>query len=417
MPPNSATHPSETSVPLDKIKVVLLESIHAHAAEFLTSEGFTVETIAGAPSASTLDRIADEAHMIGIRSKTTLPASFFERATKLWAIGCFCIGTNQIDLDAAASQGVAVFNAPFANTRSVAELTLAEIIALHRGLALRSMRMHRGEWCKSASGSHEIRGRTLGIIGYGRIGSQTSILAEALGMRVVFYDTANVLPLGNAQQRTSLEDLLRESDVVTVHVPETEQTKDLIGREQLAIMRKGSYLINNARGTVVDTNALAEALAIGHIAGAALDVFPAEPASNDEPFDSPLLGMDQVILTPHIGGSTAEAQRSIADEVAVKLARLMNNGSTTTAVNIPNVELPNLHPDHHRVLHYHHNVPGVLRKLNEATADLGANVTAQFLQSDPKHSYVIMDVDSAKSEPLRDRLAAIEETIKVRILW
>jgi D-3-phosphoglycerate dehydrogenase len=412
-----ADNPMTTSVPLDKIKVVLLEGVHAHAAEHLAQAGFTVETIAGAPDAHTLDRIADEAHMIGIRSKTNLTETFFARASKLWAVGCFCIGTNQVDLEAAAAQGVAVFNAPFANTRSVAELTIAEIIALHRGLTFRSMRMHRGVWDKSASGSHEIRGRTLGIIGYGRIGSQTSILAEALGMRVVFYDTANVLPLGNAQQRKSIEDVLRESDVVTVHVPETDHTRDLIGRDQLAMMKPGAYLINNARGTVVDLDALAEALQSNRIAGAALDVFPAEPASNAEPFDSPLLGMDEVILTPHIAGSTAEAQRSIADEVAAKLARLMNNGSTTSAVNIPNVELPNLHPDHHRVLHYHHNVPGVLRKLNEATADLGANVTAQFLQSDPKHSYVIMDVDSAKSEPLRDRLAAIEETIKVRILW
>ena len=409
--------PTETSVPLDKIKVVLLENIHPHASEVLSKEGFTVETIAGAPDSATLDRIADEAHMIGIRSKTNLTAEFFERATKLWSVGCFCIGTNQVDLQAAAAKGVAVFNAPFSNTRSVAELTLAEIIALYRGVAWRSMKMHQGQWCKTATGSHEIRGRTLGIIGYGRIGSQTSILAEALGMRVVFYDIGNVLPLGNAQQRGSIEEVLKESDVVTVHVPETSETKNLIGREQLAIMKEGAYLINNARGTVVDLDALAEAIKIGHIAGAALDVFPAEPRTNDEPFESPIVGMDQVILTPHIGGSTAEAQRSIADEVAQKLARLMNNGSTTTAVNVPNVELPTLHENNHRVLHFHHNVPGVLRKINEATSDLGANVTAQHLQSDPKHSYVIMDVDSAKSEALRDRLEAIEETIRVRTLW
>ncbi|PKN44284.1 MAG: phosphoglycerate dehydrogenase [Deltaproteobacteria bacterium HGW-Deltaproteobacteria-17] len=406
-----------TSYPLHKIKVVLLENIHGAAARALEAEGYTVETHARALSGSELLDAAGDAHLIGIRSKTRLDAGFFERATRLWAVGCFCIGTNQVALAEAAARGVAVFNAPFSNTRSVAELTIAEIIALHRGIFLRCARMHLGRWSKSASGAHEVRGRTLGIVGYGRIGSQVSILAEALGMRVLFFDTARCLPLGNAQAVDALDDLLARCDVVSLHVPSTAATRRMIGAAQLGRMRKGAYFINNARGDVVDLDALAGALRSGHLAGAAVDVFPEEPESNDDPFACALLGLDSVILTPHIAGSTEEAQNNIAEEVSTKLIRFMNNGSTSAAVNVPQVDLPVLHAGRRRILHYHRNVPGVLSKIHRVIADRGNNISAEYLQSDPKHSYVIIDVDSSQGEALKEELGEIPETIRVRTLW
>lgn len=406
-----------TSYPLHKIKVVLLENIHPAAARALEAEGYTVETHARALSGSELLDAAGDAHLIGIRSKTRLDTGFFERATRLWAVGCFCIGTNQVALAEAAARGVAVFNAPFSNTRSVAELTVAEIIALQRGLFPRCARMHRGLWSKSASGAHEVRGRTLGIVGYGRIGSQVSILAEAMGMRVLFFDTARCLPLGNAQAVDSLDDLLARCDVVSLHVPSTPATRRMIGAAQLERMRKGAYLINNARGDVVDLDALAGALRSSRLAGAAVDVFPEEPESNDDPFACALLGQDSAILTPHIAGSTEEAQNNIAEEVSTKLIRLMNNGSTSAAVNVPQVDLPVLHAGRRRILHYHRNVPGVLSKVHRVIADRGINISAEYLQSDPKHSYVIMDVDSSQGETLKGELGEIPETIRVRTLW
>lgn len=406
-----------TSYPLHKIKVVLLENIHPVAVEILQRDGFTVESHARALSGEELLSVAADAHLIGIRSKTQLTPEFFAQAQRLWAVGCFCIGTNQVALGAAADRGIAVFNAPFSNTRSVAEVTIAEIIALNRGLFTRSAQMHRGEWIKSASGFHEVRGRTLGIIGYGRIGSQVSVLAEALGMRVLYFDTANCLPLGNAQCRGSLESLLEECDVVSVHVPSTAATRNLIGAPQFARMKKGALLINNARGDVVDVDALADALKRGHLGGAAVDVFPKEPESNQEAFESPLRGLENVILTPHIAGSTEEAQRNIGEEVATKLSRFMNNGSTSTAVNVPQVDLPMLHEGRHRILHFHHNVPGVLSKIHRIMADLNVNITAEYLQSNPKHSYVIIDVDPAHGETVKSKLAEIPETIRVRTLW
>ncbi len=406
-----------TSYPLHKIKAVLLENIHPAAARALEAEGFTVESHTRALSDRELLDAAGDAHLIGIRSRTRLTADFFERAPRLWAVGCFCIGANQVALSEAASRGVAVFNAPFSNTRSVAELTIAEIIALHRGLFSRSAQMHRGQWSKSASGAHEVRARTLGIVGYGRIGSQVSILAEALGMRVLFFDSARCLPLGNAQPRDSLDDLLAHSDVVSLHVPSTPATRRMIAAPQLARMKPGACLINNARGDVIDLDALAHALRSGHLAGAAVDVFPDEPESNHDPFTSPLIGLDSVILTPHIAGSTEEAQRNIADEVSTKLIRFMNNGSTSAAVNVPQVDLPMLHQGQHRILHYHHNVPGVLSKVHRVIADQGVNITAEFLQSDPKHSYVIIDVDPTHGDALKAGLGEIPETIRVRTLW
>jgi D-3-phosphoglycerate dehydrogenase len=406
-----------TSYPLHKIKVVLLENIHPRAVELFEAAGFSVELHKKAYAGQELIDVAGDAHMVGIRSKTRLTKEFFEQARRLWAVGAFCIGTNQIDLGAAAAHGVPVFNAPFSNTRSVAELTISEIVALHRHLFDRSREVHEGRWLKSATGAHEIRGRTLGIVGYGRIGSQLSVLAEAMGMRVVFYDIVDVLPHGNAARMPSLSALLEVADVVTLHVPGGAGTKHLIGAEQLALMKPGSYLINNARGDVVVIEALAEALKSGRLAGAAIDVFPEEPESNDQPFSSPLQGLPNVILSPHIGGSTAEAQHAIAEFAAGRLTKLMNVGTTTGAVNVPEVELPVLHPDHHRILHFHRNVPGVLGQLHTMIAQAGVNIAAEYLQSDPKHAYCIIDVDSSAGEAIKDGLAQIPETIRVRTLF
>lgn len=406
-----------TSYPLNKIKVVLLEGIHPRARALLEAQGFTVETHAKALSGDELLAAAGDAHLLGIRSKTRLTRAFLDRAPKLWAVGCFCIGTNQVDLDAAAERGVSVFNAPFSNTRSVAEITLAEVIALQRGLVQRSAQMHRGEWRKSAAGLHEVRGRTLGIVGYGRIGSQVSVLAESLGLRVLFFDTADRLPLGNAERAASLDDLLARADIVSLHVPLNESTNLMMGAAQFARMKKGAVFINNARGEVVDVQALVHALESGRLAGAAVDVFPAEPEGNDQPFDSPLRGLDNVILTPHVAGSTEEAQERIAEEAATKLIKFLNNGSTSGAVNVPEVELPVLHEGKHRILHYHRNVPGVLSKMHALIAQLGVNIFAEYLQSNPRYSYVILDVSPEHGEAVKDGLRQIPETIRVRTLW
>lgn len=405
-----------TSYPLNKIKVALFEGVHSLASQALQSEGYAVQSHAEAPTAERLIELASEAHLIGIRSRTKITANFLDRAPNLWAIGCFCIGTNQVDLSTASQRGVAVFNAPFSNTRSVAEVTIAEIVALHRKLFQRSTDLHAGVWSKSADGAHEVRGRTLGVVGYGRIGSQVSILAEAMGMRVVFYDIAGVLPLGNAHRLESLDELLTVSDVVTLHVPQTARTNDLIGADEIARMKPGGFLLNNARGSVVDLEALAAALRGGALAGAAIDVFPIEPASSDEPFSCPLCGIENVILTPHIGGSTLEAQRNIAAELSAKLAHYLNNGSTVTSVNLPEVDLPALRPKQDRILHYHHNVSGVLGKINAAIAELGVNIAAEHLQSNAKYSYVILDVDAGRDKEIRDRLKAIPETVRVRTI-
>lgn len=409
--------PMSTSYPLNKIKVVLLEGVHPCAESALAEAGFSVTTIPGALAGEELLDAAGDAHMLGIRSRSRCDARFFEQARRLWAVGCFCIGSNQVDLDAAAGRGVAVFNAPFSNTRSVAELTIAEIVALHRGLVESSARMHEGVWSKTATGRHEVRGRTLGIVGYGRIGSQVSILAEAMGMRVIYHDTANRLPLGNAAAVGSLDELLAQSDTVTLHVPALRETDNLITAARLATMKPGSFLINNARGSVVDVDALAVSLRDGRLAGAAVDVFPAEPGSNSEAFESPLRGIPNVVLTPHVGGSTEEAQRNIASEVADKLLRLMNNGTTATALNIPEAALPNLHRDHHRILHIHRNVPGVLSSMHGMIAQMGVNIAAEHLQSDARLGYVILDVDASQGERVVEALRTIPETVRVRAIW
>lgn len=405
---------SETSYPRDRIEVHLLEGSDARGAEILRAQGYAVTERADAPTGAELLAHLGPAHILGIRSRTRLTEATMEQAPHLWAVGCFCIGTNQVDLTAAAERGVAVFNAPFANTRSVAEVTIAEIIALHRRLFDRSASLHAGAWSKTSAGAHEVRGRTLGIIGYGRIGSQVSILAEAFGLRVLFYDSAPVLPLGNARAVSSLGELLTEADVITLHVPETAQTRGLIGAQTITQMKPGAVLINNARGSVVDLEALADALCQGRLAGAAVDVFPEEPAGADAPFACPLVGLPNVILTPHIGGSTLEAQRAIAEEVAHKLTRFMDNGSTQSAVNMPQVDLPVLHADHDRILHYHRNVPGVMAQVNTAIGELGVNIAAEYLQSDSRHSYVILDVDHGRDREICRRLGTIPETIRVR---
>ncbi|MFM9956748.1 MAG: phosphoglycerate dehydrogenase [Phycisphaerales bacterium] len=406
-----------TSHPLHKIKVVLLESVHPHAVALFEEQGYTVETHKKALSGKDLIDAASDAYLLGIRSKTNLTPEFFDAAKRLWAVGCFCIGTNQVSLAAAADRGVSVFNAPFSNTRSVAEVTIAEIIALNRGIVERSAQMHQGRWVKSAEGFHEVRGRVLGLVGYGRIGSQVSVLAESLGLKVIYHDIADKLPLGNAQPVKTLAALLEQADIVSLHVPETPATKDLIGRAELARMKPGSVLINNARGTVVDVHALAEAIKSKHLFGAAVDVFPEEPESNEQPFESPLRGLPGVILTPHIAGSTLEAQRNIAEEVTTKLVKFMNNGSTAGSVNFPEVDLPVLHAGHHRILHFHKNVPGVLSKLHKLIADLGVNIAAETLQSNPRHGYVIVDIDDKNSDAVREGLKNIPETIRVRTLW
>ncbi len=396
--------------------VLLLEKIHPNAEEVLTDAGLAVDRHDGALSGEELADALQEVRFLGLRSKSKVTDEVLAATQNLEAIGCFCIGTNQVDLTAAATRAITVFNSPFSNTRSVAEMTLSEIIALHRRLFDRSMQLHSGQWRKSASGAHEVRGRTLGIVGYGHIGSQISVLAEALGMRVLFYDILPRMPLGNAQPCKSLSDLLEKSDVVTLHVPATPSTHHIIGAAELKKMRPGASLINNARGSVVDLSALAAAIESGHIGGAALDVFPEEPGSNEGDFSCPLAGATNVILTPHVGGSTEEAQAQIAVDVATKLARFAGTGTTTTSVNTPEVDLPSHGPSHSRILHFHRNVPGVLSSLHAIIADAGANIHAEYLQSSGDLSYVILDIDAVTDPVLETRITQLEETIKLRIL-
>ncbi|TMH03257.1 MAG: phosphoglycerate dehydrogenase [Betaproteobacteria bacterium] len=405
------------SVPKEKLKFVLLEGIHASAIETLKDDGYTqVVTHAKALSADALiEQIAD-AHFLGIRSRTMLPAAVLEKAPKLAAIGAFCIGTNQIDLGAAMHRGVPVFNAPFSNTRSVAELVLAEIIMLMRGIPHKNAVLHRQGWVKSAARSYEVRGKTLGIVGYGHIGTQIGVLAEQLGMTVAFFDIETKLPLGNARQVGTLGRLLETADVVTLHVPETPATKNMIGAAELARMKPGSHLINASRGTVVDIEALTAALDSEHLHGAAIDVFPVEPQGNDANFESPLTRFDNVLLTPHIGGSTAEAQANIGREVAAKLIRYSNNGSTASAVNFPEVTLPE-HTGRSRVLHIHKNVPGVMARINERFSAAGINIDAQYLRTNNEVGYVVTDVDTTSQRISLDDLGSIPGTIRCRVLY
>ncbi len=409
----------QTSFPRQDIKVLLLEGISASAVEVFHRAGYSqVELYAKSlPEDELKARIAD-AHIVGLRSRTQLTEEVLAHARRLIAVGCFCIGTNQVNLGAARRLGVPVFNAPYSNTRSVAELVIAEAIMLLRGIPHKNAQCHRGGWAKSASGSYETRDKVLGIVGYGHIGTQVGVLAESLGMRVIFHDIETKLALGNAHAVSSLDELLERSDVVTLHVPETPLTRMMIRAEQLAKMRSGAMLINASRGSVVDIDALAAALREGRLAGAAVDVFPVEPKGNDDPFVSPLVGMDNVILTPHIGGSTLEAQDNIGIEVASKLVRYSDNGSTLSAVNFPEVNLPE-HPDSLRLLHIHRNVPGILSRINELFSAGNLNIDAQFLQTDSEVGYVVIDVsaDAAQANALKAQLAAIPGTLRSRVLY
>ena len=409
----------KTSFPRQDIKVLLLEGVSRTAVEVFERAGYTnIEYHQKSlPEATLLERVAD-AHIVGLRSRTQLTGEVLRHARKLIAAGCFCIGTNQVDLPEAERLGIPVFNAPYSNTRSVAELVIAEAIMLLRGIPQRNAQCHRGGWSKSATGSFEARGKVLGVIGYGHIGTQVGVLAEGLGMQVIFHDVETKLSLGNAHAAASLHDLLQRADVVTLHVPETPSTKLMFGAKEIAAMRQGALLINASRGSVVDIEALAAALRSGRLAGAAVDVFPVEPKGNDDPFVSPLVGLDSVILTPHIGGSTLEAQDNIGIEVASKLVRYSDNGSTLSAVNFPEVSLPG-HPKSRRLLHIHKNVPGVLSRINELFSAGNINIDAQFLQTDAELGYVVIDVaaDEAQSNELRDKLAAIPGTLRSRVLY
>ena len=405
------------SLDKDKIKILLLEGVHQTAVDVLERAGYTnIEYHKASLGEEALLASIKDAHFVGLRSRTQLTAEVLHHAEKLVAIGCFCIGPNQVDLASAEKLGIPVFNAPFSNTRSVAELVIGEIIMLMRGIPQRNAMSHRGGWLKSANGSVEVRGKTLGVIGYGHIGTQLGILAETLGMRVIFFDIEDKLPLGNASQVHSMDKLLAQADVVSLHVPETPQTKDMFAKAEFAQMRQGSFFINASRGTVVDIEDLANALKSEHLAGAAIDVFPVEPKSNDDEFISPLRGLDNVLLTPHIGGSTAEAQENIGVEVAGKLVKYSDNGSTLSAVNFPEVSLAQ-HSGTSRLLHIHQNRPGVLIKINQAFSEKGINIAAQYLQTTAEIGYVVMEVDSDQAEEALVELKSIEGTIRARVLF
>lgn len=405
------------SRPRDRIPVLLLEGIHDGAVEHFRRAGYTnVQRLPATLPRDELRRRLPEVSIIGIRSRTHLDAELLSTGRPLLAIGCFCIGTNQVDLRAAAERGIPVFNAPHSNTRSVAELVMGEAVMLFRGIPQKNAAAHDGRWLKSAKGAHELRGKTLGIVGYGHIGAQVSILAEAFGMRVLFHDIVPKLPLGNARALSSLDDLLGASDLVSLHVPQTPVTKGLIGAQQLDRMRRGAFLINASRGTVVDIDALAERLRDGRLGGAAVDVYPAEPASHGDEFVSPLRGLPNALLTPHIGGSTEEAQANIGLDVAAKLVEYSDLGTTTGAVNFPALGLTP-HAGAHRVLHIHQNRPGVLGEINRVIAGHGANILGQHLQTVGDVGYVVIDVEAGDAEPILEPLRAVAGTLRTRVLY
>jgi len=408
---------SKLSLSKEKIKVVLLEGVHPLAEQIFRKDGYnTIHYLKGTPEPEELKTLLADAHILGIRSRTDVNQDILDACEKLMAIGTFCIGTNQIDLKHARNKGIPVFNAPFSNTRSVAELVLAEIIFLMRGIPQKNAAAHRGQWQKTATSSFEIRGKKLGIVGFGHIGSQLGVIAESLGMKVYFYDIENKLPMGNAKNTESLNELLAKVDVLSLHVPSTTATKNMIGKAQLDKMQEGSYLINAARGDVVIIEDLIEALDSGKIKGAALDVFPQEPSSNKDPFISDIIKYDQVIITPHIGGSTLEAQVNIANEVANKLLKYSNNGTTSSAVNFPQVSMPEIGANHSRVMHIHKNQPGMLEKVNHIFSKHNMNITALHLQTEGEIGYVIMDVDGSEVDDLKTELKAIAGTLRVRVL-
>lgn len=408
--------PMSISYPKNRIKVLLLEGIHEDAVAHLKKEGYQVKLLAGSLNEKELCDAIKGQHIIGIRSKTQITETVVHAADKLLAIGAFCIGTNQINLDACMNKGIAVFNAPFSNTRSVVEMVIGEIIMLMRGTLQKSMSMHRGQWNKSAKGSVEIRGKKLGIVGYGNIGSQLSVLAEALGMHVLYFDREEKLALGNAQKANSLKELMRKSDVVTIHVDGHPSNEGIIGKKELGWMKPGSILINLARGKVVDLLALKAALESGKIAGAAIDVFPEEPKSNNEPFDSPLKGMENVILTPHVGGSTIEAQQNIASYVPQALVNYINTGDTFSSVNLPNIRVPEV-KGAHRLLHIHKNIPGIMARINSIFSEYNINVVGQYLKTNEEIGYLVTDINKEYDSDVVEALKSIDYTIKLRVLY
>jgi len=385
------------------------------AVEAFNKETFQVEIYPGALTEDQLKEKIKDAHVIGIRSKSKITDAVLAEAKRLLAIGCFCIGTDQVDLIAAEKRGVPVFNSPFSNSRSVAELMIGEIISLSRRLGEKTMEMHQGTWNKSAKGCKEIRGKTLGIVGYGHIGSQLSVLAESMGMQVISYDVVRLMPMGRTRACPDLASLLQQADFVTLHVPDTDQTRNMIGKDQISLMKRGSFLLNASRGKVVVIEALAEALRTGHLAGAAMDVYPTEPEENCNTWTSALQGCPNTILTPHIGGSTEEAQEAIGYEVSDVLIRLVNHGSTLGAVNFPAIDLPYGGPDTHRILNIHHNRPGVLRDVNSILSDY--NVSGEILGTKKYVGYLIVDVDSAASDHIRELISELPSSIRTRILY
>ncbi|PHM46396.1 D-3-phosphoglycerate dehydrogenase [Xenorhabdus mauleonii] len=411
----------KVSLEKDKIKFLLLEGVHQSTVDSLKAAGYSnIEYHKGALEPEELKKAIRDARFVGIRSRTQLTEEILSAAEKLVAVGCFCIGTNQVDLKAAAKRGIPVFNAPFSNTRSVAEMVLGELLLLLRRIPEANAKAHVGVWDKQAKGCYEARGKKLGIIGYGHIGTQLGILAESIGLNVYFYDIENKLPLGNAQQVHHLSELLNMSDVISLHVPETGSTKNMIGASELELMKPGSILINASRGTVVDIPALSEALEIGHLAGAAIDVFPVEPATNSDPFISPLSKFDNVLLTPHIGGSTQEAQENIGTEVAGKLVKYSDNGSTLSAVNFPEVSLPTHAKDTHRLLHIHENRPGILTSINQVFTEKSINIEAQYLRTEGDIGYVVIDITTqspVQAELVLQQLKTVPGTIRSRLLY
>jgi len=408
------THPPTR----EPVKILLLENIHPSAHQRFQAESFHIETRSGALGEEDLVRALEGVHVLGIRSKTRVTARVLESdaASSLLSVGCFCIGTNQVDLTTANRRGVPVFNAPFSNTRSVAEMIIAEIICLARQIGDRSREVHAGVWTKTAVGCHEVRGKTLGVVGYGHIGQQLGVLAEALGLRVLYYDIMAKLPMGNTRALPTLHALLEQSDFVSLHVPETAETRNMIGPEQIAAMKKGAYLLNASRGTVVAIPALAEALRSGHLGGAAVDVYPEEPETNTNEFRSELQNLPNVILTPHVGGSTEEAQEAIGREVSHTLAHFVLTGGTTGAVNFPHLDLPPIRGTH-RVLNVHRNVPGVLRDVNRIVSDLNANIDSQLLSTDANIGYLIMDLEQDVSAEVSGRIAALKTNIRTRVVY
>ncbi|MGG8497183.1 phosphoglycerate dehydrogenase [Tenacibaculum sp. TC6] len=407
--------PRNISYPKNRIKILLLENVHPDAEKKLTEDGFSVETVSRSLSEDELVEKLKDVHVLGIRSKTQVTKRVIEAAEKLMVVSAFCIGTKQIDLEACKEHGIAVFNAPYSNTRSVVELAIGEIIMLMRSVFQRSTELHNGHWNKTAQGSREVRGKKLGIVGYGNIGKQLSVLAEALGMDVCYYDVEDKLALGNATKMNTLKELLTISDVVTLHIDDNSANKNFIGKEEINLMKDGALLVNLSRGFVVDIEALVEALKSGKLAGAAVDVYPEEPSKNGD-FYTELKGLDNVILTPHVGGSTEEAQRDIADFVPNKIMAYINSGNTVDAVNFPNIRLPK-HKNAHRFLHIHQNVPGVMAKINKVLAKYELNITGQYLSTDEKVGYVITDVDKEYNQEVIANLKKVDGTIKFRVLY